>query len=60
MNESNYKTYDYYTRNIQENTQNSLNKEELNYNIINNKYISNTRTNISKPNTTLGNKYATR
>ena len=60
MNESKYTTYDYYTSNIQDNTINSLNPKEFDYNIVNNEHISISNKNISTPNTKLCNQYATR
>ena len=55
MNESNYNTYDYYTINNQDNRIHSLNPKELDYNLVNEEQFSNTRKEVSKPNTRLRN-----
>ena len=60
MNEYKYNTYDYYTINNKENTINSLNPKEFDYNIVNEEHFSNKRKNVSEPNTTFRNKYSTK
>ena len=59
MNEYNYKTYDYYTSNTHDNTIHSLNRNELDNNVVNEEQFSKTRNNVSNPTTRLRNKYAT-
>ena len=57
MNESKYTTYNDHTS---RDTTNSLNPQELDYNLFNDEHISNTRKNVLKQNIRLQNKYATR
>ena len=58
MNESNYTSYNNYTS--QGTTINSLNPKELDYNLVNDENILNTRKIFLKQNTRLQNKYTTR
>ena len=60
MDESKYNRYDYYTSNNQYNTINNLNPKELDYNLVKDEHISNTRKYFLKPILSLRNNYDTR
>ena len=60
MNESKYRSYTYDTSNNQENMIHSLNPKELDYNVVYDEQISNTRKNVLNPILRLRNMYDTR
>ena len=60
MDDSNYMKYNYHTSINQDNTTNSLNIKELDYNLGNNDQFSNIESKVIIPNLRIRNKHATR